>query len=341
MPDNHPIAQEELMAYLDGELSPDRAATAASHLDHCRECQDVAADLQSVSRRLMAWPVEAPHGQITEAIAAALAEPRQKSARRISSSSIWVIGLVAACVVALALATITPRWMPPRNRFGIPQPSTKRVTMQAYDLLEQSATVDSVRTQNPMIAHTAQLTLTTREFEKARGAVEDILKRHKGYIGHLNVYAPARAGRSLDATLRVPADQLDPTLAEIKRLGRVETESQSDEEVTSQYIDLDARLTNARNTEQRLTDLLRQRTGKLADALSVELELGRVRGEIERMQAEKKSLTNRVDFATLNATVREDYQAMVPVGPFSVFARFRNAAVDGYRSTVESMIGAD
>src|ERR1700692_3725726 len=333
MHDNHPIAQEELMAYLDATLSPDRAATAAGHLEHCRECQDVAADLQSVSRRLLAWSVEAPSGQITEVLAVALAEPRPKSARRISRSSKWVIGLVAACVVVLVAATL----MQPARMVYQKKPAG---AMRSREIWRAPASVDSVRTQNPMIAHTAQLTLTTREFEKARGAVEDILKRHKGYIGHLNVYARAGAGRSLDATLRVPADQLDPTLAEIKRLGRVETESQSDEEVTSQYIDLDARLTNARNTEQRLTDLLRQRTGKLADVLSVELELGRVRGEIERMQAEKKSLTNRVDFATLNTTVREDYQAMVPVGPFSVFARFRNAAVDGYRSTVESMSAA-
>jgi hypothetical protein len=189
-----------------------------------------------------------------------------------------------------------------------------------------------------MIAHSAQLTLTTAEFDKARGSIEDILKRHKGYIGHLNVAAPAGAGRSLDAALRVPDDQLAPTMAELKRLGRVESESQSGEEVTSQYIDLDARLTNARNTEQRLTDLLRQRTGKLADVLAVELELGRVRGEIERMEAEKKSLVNRVDFATLNTTIREDYQALVPVGPFSMLARFRNAGVEGYRSTVESIV---
>jgi len=154
----------------------------------------------------------------------------------------------------------------------------------------------------------------------------------------LNVYAPAGAGRNLDATLRVPADQLAPTMAEIKRLGHVEMESQGGEEITSPYIDLDAHLTNSRNMEQRLTDLLRQRTGRLADVLSVEVELGRVRGEIERMEAEKKSLLNRVDFATLNATVREDSQALIPLGPFSAFPRFRNAALEGYRSTVESVV---
>ena len=337
MPNNHPIAQEELMAYLDGELSPDRAATAADHLGHCRECQDVAADLQGVSRRLMAWEVEASNARITETIAAALSEPRQKSTSQISRGSKWVMGLVAACVVALVLTSVTPRMMPQRNRFGVPQPSAKRIR-QSMALSEQSATVDAVRTQNPMIAHTAQLTLTTREFEKARGAVEDILKRHKGYIGHLNVYARAGAGRSLDATLRVPADQLDPTLAEIKRLGHVEMESQSGEEVTAQYIDLDARLTNARNTEQRLTDLLRNRTGKLSDVLEVEQELDRVRGEIEQMEAERKNMSNQVSYATLNATIAEDYKAQLQVVPPSTSTRLRNAAVEGYRSMADGVV---
>jgi hypothetical protein len=332
MQDTHPIEQEELMAYLDGELSPDRAASAAGHLQHCRDCQDVAADLQGVSRRLMAWSVEPPSRQIRETMAAALAEPRANVKRRTSTGSKWVIGLVAASVVVLLIATITPNIMY-QAKLAAPPPGSAMWGAPA-----QSRMGASFRSQAPMIAQTAQLALATREFDKAHGAVEDILKRHKGYIGHLNVNAPTGAGRTLDATLRVPADELAPTVAEIKRLGRVEAESQGGEEVTSQYIDLDARLTNARNTEQRLTDLLRQRTGKLADVLAVDLELGRVRGEIERMEAEKKSLINRVDFATLNTTIREDYQALVPVGPFSMLARFRNAAVEGYRSTMESII---
>jgi Domain of unknown function (DUF4349)/Putative zinc-finger len=329
MHDNHPIAQEELMAYLDGELSPDRAATAAGHLERCRGCQDIAADLQGVSRQLRVWTVDSPGVQINDALAAALAEPRQIPKRRTASGSKWIIGLVAASLVVLVIATVTPKMNRTTRIFDV---------QQSRQIWGTPANASAFRAQAPLIAQTAQLTLTTREFDKARGAVEDILKRHKGYIGHLNIAAPAGAGRSLDAALRVPADQLAPTVAEIKGLGRVEAESQGGEEVTSQYIDIDARLTNARNTEQRLTDLLRQRTGKLADVLAVELELGRVRGEIERMEAEKKSLINRVDFATLNATIREDYQALVPVGPFSMLARFRNAAVEGYRNTVQSII---
>src|SRR6476469_9459584 len=55
---NHPIEQEELMAYLDGELATNRAVAAAAHLEHCAECQELAADLRKLSQELMAWEAE-------------------------------------------------------------------------------------------------------------------------------------------------------------------------------------------------------------------------------------------------------------------------------------------
>ena len=55
---NHPIEQEELMAYLDGELATSRAVAAAAHLEHCAECQELAGDLRKLSQEMMAWEVE-------------------------------------------------------------------------------------------------------------------------------------------------------------------------------------------------------------------------------------------------------------------------------------------
>lgn len=190
----------------------------------------------------------------------------------------------------------------------------------------------------PMIARTAGLTLVAKDFDKTRASVEEILKRHNGYIGELSVSVPSDAGRTLTATLRVPAPQLEAALAELKQLGQVENESQGGEEVTAQYVDLAARLANAQHTEKRLTEILSSRTGKLQDVLKVELEIDRVRGEIEQMQAEKKELTTRVAFATLNATVKEEYKATLQGAPPSTGSRFRNAAVDGYNTVVEGLI---
>jgi len=68
------------------------------------------------------------------------------------------------------------------------------------------------------------------------------------------------------------------------------------------------------------------------------VEIGRVRGDIERMEAELKSLANRVDFATLNLTVSEDYKARLQVVPNSTLGRFRNAAVEGYRTMAAGVV---
>ena len=203
---------------------------------------------------------------------------------------------------------------------------------------ESSAAREAVAS-GPMIIRTADLSLITKDFDHARSAIETILKRHHGYVGELSVGGATGSGRTLTATLRVPADQLDTSLTDLKSLGRVESESQSGQDVTSQYVDLQARLGNARNTELRLTDLLRQRTGKLSDVLEVEQEVDRVRGEIEQMEAERKNMSNQVTFATLNATITEDYKAQLQVVPPSTSTRLGNAAVHGYKSMVDGMVG--
>lgn len=74
----HPIEQEELMAYLDGELPADEATEALSHLELCRECQTLAAGFRSVSHGLVAWEVESPEVGISPEIDLALTQRLQK-----------------------------------------------------------------------------------------------------------------------------------------------------------------------------------------------------------------------------------------------------------------------
>ncbi len=313
---NHPIEQEELMAYLDGELPSDRAGVAAGHLEHCRECQALAADLQSASRRMTEWQVEPASEELGPTLVTALEGASARPRPRARWTSRWVLGLASVGLLLLVLISVTPRvGHLPRSR------------PQLTSYLVAPAT---------MIARTAQLTLNTTEFDKSRTALEDILKRHNGYLGQLNLNAPTGAGRTLDATLTIPVAQRDPAIAEIKKLGRVETESQTGEEVTAQFVDLEARLSNTRNTEQRLAGILRQRTGKLADVLAVEQEISRVRGEIEQMEAEKKSLTKRVEFLTLQVRLAENYRAPDD----SVSGRLRNAAMAGYKGLFDGLVAA-
>jgi len=193
--------------------------------------------------------------------------------------------------------------------------------------------------QTPMIARTVTLSIMVKDFGFSRTALDAILARHHGYAANLNTSTQQNAARSLQASLRIPAGELNAVVAVLKSLGHVENETQAGEEVTQQHADLVARLKNSRETEQRLQAILLQRTGKISDVLAVEQEIARVRGEIELMEAEQKTLEHRVDFASIELSLAEEYKAQIGLPSPSIATRFHNAMVAGYRSAVESVVG--
>jgi hypothetical protein len=191
----------------------------------------------------------------------------------------------------------------------------------------------------PMIARAVSLSIVVKDFAAARASLDSILLRHRGYAAQLTAATQENAPRSLQASLRIPAPELAATLAELKTLGRVQNESQSGEEVTQQHADLAARLQNSRETEERLRAILEQRTGKIEDVLQVEEEIARVRGEIEQMEAEQQALEHRVDFASVDLQLTEEYKAELNPPSASVSNRLRNAFVAGLSSAAETILG--
>ena len=190
----------------------------------------------------------------------------------------------------------------------------------------------------PMIARTVSLSLVAKDFSSSRAALEAVLARHHGYAASLAADTRQNTARSLQASLRIPAGELHAALAELKALGQVQSESQNGEEVTPQHADLVARLKNSRETERRLQAILEQRTGKVSDVLAVEQEIARVRGEIEQMEAEQKSLEHRVRFATVDLTIAEEYKAQIHPPSPAISTRVHNALVRGYNDAVENVV---
>lgn len=217
-------------------------------------------------------------------------------------------------------------------RAGLPQRS-----VAAYNLAA-SAPPPPIA-QGPMIARTVSLSIFVKDFAASRGALDRILAQVHGYPASLTVNTPEGGGRSLEASLRIPAADLPSAMGRLRSLGHVLSETQSGEEVTQQHADLVARLQNSREEETRLRAILEQRTGKIEDVLQVEEAIARVRGEIESMEAEQKSLEHRIDFATVDLQFTEEYKESLNPSAESASARLYNALIAGLRNASATVLG--
>jgi uncharacterized protein DUF4349/putative zinc finger protein len=397
----HPLASEEAMAFLDGELPAAQAQSISDHLKQCADCSTLAAQLGQIKSQLAGWQVEslppAAEAKIQEAARKLLPRPQgfssilfQRVYPALGSGLRPMLALSFLAIVALLLSpsrkmrhdsiferdeTLSPSSQVQTLKSISPNATVpedysaalngKPLARTSHSLAVSALTIKGSRSESssaeafstgnesseddsptpaapihqPMIARNVSLTIITKDFASSRASLEAILARHHGYSAQLTASTSENAPRSITASLRVPANELAATLAELKTLGHVETESQSGEEVTQQHADLVARLKNSRETEHRLQAILLQRTGKIADVLAVEEEISRVRGEIEQMEAEQESLEHRVDFATVELRVSEEYKAKLDNSSPSASTRVHNSLVAGYKSAAETLLG--
>ena len=214
---------------------------------------------------------------------------------------------------------------------------------QAYAADEAALVANRLRAKSAgvlqLIAYHVSLTVEVEEFGVAKQRVEQVVAEAGGYLAQARSEETPDQPRRADLTLRVPVEQLSVVLEELRGLGRVKNEQISSEEVAEQVVDLEARLRNARATEQRLIAVLNERTGKVRDILEVEREIGRTRQQIERMDAQRQNLLRRAEMATVQVTLLEEFQAKLEPAPVGTATRLRNAFVQGYESFVGTLLG--
>jgi Domain of unknown function (DUF4349) len=186
--------------------------------------------------------------------------------------------------------------------------------------------------REPQVAYSAELTVATKEFAHSRASLEEILERHHGYVAKLRMVGQP-AGSVLSATLRVPSSEYRSALAELKAVGLVEHEEEAADEITQQHSELEARLVNAQNEEQRIQRMLQNRDDKFSDTTSLERQVAILRGEIERIQAERYSSGSRASFANVFFSLKEERTSPAE----TIGARLRNAGLSGLNEALESI----
>jgi anti-sigma factor RsiW len=168
----------------------------------------------------------------------------------------------------------------------------------------------SVETPAPELANrklirNATVELEIVSFDNAVQNVTAFANEERGYVATTDSEKQANGKLRGQIVVKVLPENLDRFLQKIRSLGELKNQTLGTEDVTKAYFDTDARLKNAGVMEQRLIEMLKNKTGKVSDLLQVEKELGRVREEIEKMQGELKYWDSQVQFATVTISLAE------------------------------------
>ena len=101
-------------------------------------------------------------------------------------------------------------------------------------------------------------------------------------------------------SIRVPAERLEEAIMRLRAMAQdVKSEITSSRDVTDEYYDIQARLTNLEATEGALIKLL-DRAEKVEDALSIQQSLSEVQEDIERLQGRIKLLEQTAAYSLIN-----------------------------------------
>ena len=139
-------------------------------------------------------------------------------------------------------------------------------------------------------------------------------------------------------TLRVPSDRFDAAVDALAALGEVESRSVSVDDVTSQAVDLRARLRAKRAAEARYVGFVGQ-AGSIAEMLDVQRQLDGVRTEIEAMESHLRSLEGAVSLSTIRATFVGPALVAPPPPTPGVWTRAADGVALGWRGILAVVLG--
>jgi len=199
-----------------------------------------------------------------------------------------------------------------------------------------AAPVEPAEGQPRLIIRTADLTLVVRDTQESMAALTRLAGEFGGFVVSSSASRVAEDASQGNITLRVEAARFDEALARIRALAiEVRSESVRGEDVTAEYVDLDARMRNLEAAEAQLQQILKQATST-EDVLAVYRELTNLRGQIEQVKGRMKYLSQSAALATITITLLPDALAQ----PLQV-GGWRPAGVvrDAFQALIEALQG--
>jgi DNA-binding transcriptional MerR regulator len=193
--------------------------------------------------------------------------------------------------------------------FAVAEQPAARLAGQAKPQSQLDTVNDEIIPLERKIVRDADITIEVASTSDAQHRVTSIAEAHGGFV----VTSESKQRESVDPSqrtldfklvVRIPFDQFGVSLEEIRRLAsNVPEEKTNGQDVTEEFIDLEARIKTQKALELQFMQIMRQ-AAKVEDALEVQRQLAEVRTEIEKLEGRKRFLENRSSLATITVNIQ-------------------------------------
>jgi hypothetical protein len=215
--------------------------------------------------------------------------------RRLSLVFIPTLLLAAACAPAATPA--------PNAAFATAAPMATQAPAATVVAAEPGGIVLAPARQ--MIIKDAALVLTVRDVDQALALATGLAADNGGYLVRTETWVDDEA-RFASLNMAVPSARFEAALIQLRGLAlKVEHETSSGQDVTAEYTDLRAQLTNLEATAARVRAFLDE-AATVEESLHVNAELSRLEGDIERIKGQMQYYETRSAYSTINVTLQPE-----------------------------------
>ena len=191
-----------------------------------------------------------------------------------------------------------------------------------------------IQNSNRKLIKTVDMQVETTEFDVLISKLTEKVDAAGGYIEQSDVYGNTGSSsdvRRANYTIRVPKNKLDNFLEAVAENSNITRKSESVEDVTLQYVDVQSKKEALEVERQRLLELI-QEAQDIDTVLVIESKLTDIRYELESLESRLRTYDNQVDYSTVHMNVVE-VKVYTPPKPESRLERL----VDGFTSSVKGV----
>ncbi|MDD5142843.1 DUF4349 domain-containing protein [Methanoregula sp.] len=192
-----------------------------------------------------------------------------------------------------------------------------------------SATVET------KIIKTADMTVEVRDVTGAAESLKSLATSSGGYLSSTSIRKNYQNQLTGTVTIRIPQASFDTAIEGVKGLGTLKSISTSGQDVTEQYVDLEARKASYTNQLAQYNAIMKQST-RVEDIIKVQEQIDRVQTELDRLNGRLNYLDSRIDLSTITVYLQEPE----PVGGQAGhdFVSAINEGIDGFLGMIDALI---